>query len=617
MIISLMVLLVPGFDDSVPTTDDKIFKIETSPDIVESIKVQSDESFDLWGFDIVLKQNSEGMLEVKIPKNLPTPASFTNSWHYDERPIILADGIEIDYDVILDPCYSYYKIPIDGKTDLEIVYTVILTGSWQLYSPVQFDENHSCYNKVFNEQLTESPLQQLKSGVPVDEIRCKENLVLIQKHDDSPACVFIGTYSKLVERGWAKYDESFLDFYRSQILYKLREGPQNVSGIFKNFLVSEALKEKTLDDILSDAYYQVNCCTYSLDGNSYPYPLSIGITFLIDQKQMTATAEYDLQQEKITGIETSPIRKSGVMSFSNTKSNDTFTTLEPNTVEFFYYPDSTPTKDNYKLFMLIRLPEWMGGAENNVSAFRAYSAKALDDPCIIKYWGDEGRQRIENPCQGGMYRVIDGALTYGATHRSTAMTALPYLDLSMDENGMLSVEPPNFTKDENGVIGYGRDMTLSDLRKGSEFLVESFAKHYPIYPTIPIDFAGYLLSEITPDNNYTVVKYLDFQSKSGDITMTISKTRQHDYDYNYNFAESDKEFWQIGNTVIKVGGTALDKNSNRPEHFQTYLVHFNDGNNYFAIEGKNIEFIKKEIVRNYFPEYSYDDMFLVSSTVEK
>ena len=50
--------------------------------------------------------------------------------------------------------------------------------------------------------------------------------------------------------------------------------------------------------------------------------------------------------------------------------------------------------------MLIRLPERMGGAANDTSAFRAYRAKALDDPCIIKYWPDEGRQRIENPCQG-------------------------------------------------------------------------------------------------------------------------------------------------------------------------------------------------------------------------
>lgn len=56
IILSWMILLVPGFDDSVPPTGDKIFKIETSPDIVQSITIQSDEFFDFAGFDIKLKK---------------------------------------------------------------------------------------------------------------------------------------------------------------------------------------------------------------------------------------------------------------------------------------------------------------------------------------------------------------------------------------------------------------------------------------------------------------------------------------------------------------------------------------------------------------------------------
>lgn len=48
-----------------------------------------------------------------------------------------------------------------------------------------------------------SPLKQFKSGVVVDEIQCKQNLVLIQKYDGSPACVTEQTKQKLVERGWA------------------------------------------------------------------------------------------------------------------------------------------------------------------------------------------------------------------------------------------------------------------------------------------------------------------------------------------------------------------------------------------------------------------------------
>ena len=48
---------------------------------------------------------------------------------------------------------------------------------------------------------------------------------------------------------------------------------------------------------------------------------------------------------------------------------DNITTMKPNSVEFFYYHGPGKDKDTHQLFMLIRLPEWMGGAENNTSAY--------------------------------------------------------------------------------------------------------------------------------------------------------------------------------------------------------------------------------------------------------
>ncbi|MGY5148051.1 MAG: hypothetical protein ACW9W4_08640 [Candidatus Nitrosopumilus sp. bin_7KS] len=164
--------MVPGFDDSVPVTSDKVFKIETSPDMIQSITTRSDESLDFLGFDIKLKQDSTGILDIKIPKNLPTPASFTTSWHHGENPIMLTDGTEIGYDIIPNPCYSHYKIHVEGETNLEILYPVILAGSWQLYSPVQFDENHQCYNNVFYEKFPDSALNQFQTGIIQWDSRC-------------------------------------------------------------------------------------------------------------------------------------------------------------------------------------------------------------------------------------------------------------------------------------------------------------------------------------------------------------------------------------------------------------------------------------------------------------
>lgn len=49
------------------------------------------------------------------------------------------------------------------------------------------------------------PLKQVKSGVPIDEIECKDGLVQgFKKSDNSPVCVTLQTKSKLMERGWAE-----------------------------------------------------------------------------------------------------------------------------------------------------------------------------------------------------------------------------------------------------------------------------------------------------------------------------------------------------------------------------------------------------------------------------
>ena len=49
-----------------------------------------------------------------------------------------------------------------------------------------------------------SPLKQFNTGIPIDEIKCKENLLLVIKSSNgNPACVTTNTKDKLMERGWA------------------------------------------------------------------------------------------------------------------------------------------------------------------------------------------------------------------------------------------------------------------------------------------------------------------------------------------------------------------------------------------------------------------------------
>lgn len=295
--------------------------------------------------------------------------------------------------------------------------------------------------------------------------------------------------------------------------------------------------------------------------------------------------------------------------------------MKPNTKEFFYYPnpEDTANRDVFQKFVLIRLPEHLGGAADNASAFRAYSALSVGVHCQINYWPDQGRQRMEDPCWGSVYRPIDGLMILGERPVvNTSPIAIPYLDLSIDKNGSLYVEPPEWTMDKNGVIGEGRNITLDQVRQGSQVLVDSYGVTNPHHPSIPIDFAGHVLTQINPSSNKVEVLYHDFSPATWqDITFHISNESAQDQQSFRSLAKSDSEFWQINDTVIRIGGSGMDKNSSQPEKFRVYNIEFILDGFKFAIEGQNLEFMKKSIVSYYFPENNYDDLFLVSSTVEK
>ena len=50
-----------------------------------------------------------------------------------------------------------------------------------------------------------SPLEQFKSGISVNDVKCKQGLQLVIKSEDgTPACVTENTATALMERGWSK-----------------------------------------------------------------------------------------------------------------------------------------------------------------------------------------------------------------------------------------------------------------------------------------------------------------------------------------------------------------------------------------------------------------------------
>lgn len=68
----------------------------------------------------------------------------------------------------------------------------------QAYGNISQSNNTSSLN------FFKSPLQQFKSGIPINEIKCKDRLnLVIKSSNENPACVKAGSMKKLIEVGWA------------------------------------------------------------------------------------------------------------------------------------------------------------------------------------------------------------------------------------------------------------------------------------------------------------------------------------------------------------------------------------------------------------------------------
>ena len=104
----------------------------------------------------------------------------------DRDSAVFSDIMEISY----DGNYNYFldssKIP-PGNYELEVNYGPSTSGT-----EITIEPNFKIW----------TPIKQHNFGISNKEIQCRENLVLIQKYDGSPACVKPDSIPKLTERGW-------------------------------------------------------------------------------------------------------------------------------------------------------------------------------------------------------------------------------------------------------------------------------------------------------------------------------------------------------------------------------------------------------------------------------
>jgi hypothetical protein len=176
----------------------------------------STESFDFLenGGMLIHYNNYSDKPNVNNTKSLPVRIA------QDEGQQVMINGlmgmaIEKQTRVVMDSDLEY-----DAPAEVEFFddvkrASVSLKANMPLADLLKVASSISIYEKEpieilvdMNAMKLESPLKQFHSGIPFNEIQCKDSLILIQKYDGSPACVKPETKTKLIERGWSRVENS-------------------------------------------------------------------------------------------------------------------------------------------------------------------------------------------------------------------------------------------------------------------------------------------------------------------------------------------------------------------------------------------------------------------------
>ena len=144
-------------------------------------------------------------------------------------------------------------------------------GNYLLNGRVYEAKSSFGINNTFFSVWPESPLKQINSGKTIDEIKCKENLVLIQKYDGSPACVTEPTKQKLVERGWVNSNDFLLVLNNNQQKTSLDDSKIDCNNQSNPHQEYECFKEAFSNCIPA----KVNPEIYTIEGDPVYTTLSI------------------------------------------------------------------------------------------------------------------------------------------------------------------------------------------------------------------------------------------------------------------------------------------------------------------------------------------------------
>ncbi|GKS67682.1 hypothetical protein YTPLAS73_12290 [Nitrosarchaeum sp.] len=154
----------------------------------------------------LLDASSDAIFEVDIPiemvYSLPStdciPSGDFIVMYNRESPIYNIVESDIGNSVSVKLEEGFHRIQISG--------TIILPSP----SPAQYCGVVEGFDKPYL-----PPRNQIDNGMKSTSVKCNEGLILLQKYDDSPACVTESTKLKLIKRGWTGANQIVVDHFRN------------------------------------------------------------------------------------------------------------------------------------------------------------------------------------------------------------------------------------------------------------------------------------------------------------------------------------------------------------------------------------------------------------------
>ncbi|AJM93087.1 hypothetical protein [Nitrosopumilus piranensis] len=248
---------------------------------IEKIKINCNSS------ELVLTVQTtgdSGILTIGLSRYL-IDSKFTTG--NDDVFFVLENSEEAHFTELTDAGLRILTIPFSKNAS-----TITIIGANYPESTQQNTCNGSD-NRPFSYPLL-SPLKQFKSGIPINEIQCKESLILVTKYDGFPACVKSDTVSSLSQRQWGMPHEFLVKLVENSdaIITGMVVGEDNrLNGERHVWLGSyEWLKQGKYDD---QQLFLEQTATHS--GNGFNIPFERGEEVLLFLKNVDVKrGAYDL-----------------------------------------------------------------------------------------------------------------------------------------------------------------------------------------------------------------------------------------------------------------------------------------------------------------------------------